>query len=99
MHSPEECFGSLLIILKMKFWHFKAFKTLSGKFFKVSLFLILRMIDFEASKKVDFFIANSKVSQMRIKKYYGEGFSHNNTPLLTIKNLKKLNRKMEIIFW
>jgi len=45
-------------------------KLKSNRFLKLSL-SYLRIADFNASKRVDLFVANSKVSRNRIKKYYG----------------------------
>ena len=71
MHSPGRMFWEPFDYFENEnFGILKPFKRFSGKFLRFPL-SYLRMIDFEASKKVDFFIANSKVSQMRIKKYYG----------------------------
>ncbi len=71
MHSPGRMFWEPFDYFENEnFGALRPFKPLSGKFLRSSL-SYLRMIDFEASKKVDFFIANSKVSQARIKKYYG----------------------------
>ncbi|MFZ2663876.1 MAG: glycosyltransferase, partial [Patescibacteria group bacterium] len=48
----------------------KPIKKLANPFLKLPL-LYLRIADFTVSKKVDKFVANSKVTQKRIKKYYG----------------------------
>ncbi len=71
MHSPGRMFWQPFDYFEDEsFGVFKPLKFLARWFLKLPLSYI-RMKDFEVSKKVDVFIANSKTTQRRIKKYYG----------------------------
>jgi len=71
MHSPGRMFWEPFDYFEREtYGMLKPLKFLSNIFLKIPL-CYLRIADFNASKKVDKFIANSKVSQTRIKKYYG----------------------------
>ena len=71
MHSPGRMFWEPFDYFEDEnFGALKPFKLLARWFLKLPLFYI-RMKDFEVSKKVDVFVANSKTTQKRIKKYYG----------------------------
>ena len=63
MHSPARMFWNTQDYFESEFW--KKFLFLINPF----LFFV-RMNDYIAAQKVDVFIANSKVTQRRIKKYY-----------------------------
>ena len=70
-HSPGRMFWEPFDYFEDEnFGVLKPLKFLAKWFLKLPLSYI-RMKDFEASKKVDIFIANSKITQRRIKKYYG----------------------------
>jgi glycosyltransferase involved in cell wall biosynthesis len=64
----------------------KPLKKLAIPFLSLPL-TYLRIADFNASKKVDKFIANSKVTQERIKKYYGRESDIIN-PFVDLDNFK-----------
>jgi glycosyltransferase involved in cell wall biosynthesis len=70
MHSPGRMFWEPFDYFESEgFGILKPLKFLAGSFLKLPLSYI-RMADLNASKKVDVFLANSKTSQRRIKKYY-----------------------------
>ncbi|MBW6441304.1 glycosyltransferase [Patescibacteria group bacterium] len=71
MNSPGRMFWEPFDYFENESYGFlRPFKLLARKFLKLPLSYI-RMVDFNASKKVDCFFANSRTSQKRIKKYYG----------------------------
>lgn len=67
-HTPTRYFWSHYHEYKnmLEFWGFNFF----AKLFMPKIIHSLRIWDFVASKRVDYFIANSKNTQNRIKKYY-----------------------------
>jgi len=67
-HTPTRYFWSHYFEYK-KMLEF-GFLNIFAKFFIPSIISKLRQWDFLASKRVDYFIANSKNTQNRIKKYY-----------------------------
>ncbi|MDF1682512.1 MAG: hypothetical protein P1U46_01850 [Patescibacteria group bacterium] len=58
----------------------------------------LRIWDFCASVRPDFFIANSKNTQNRIKKYYNRS-SEVIYPCLDIKNINSIEKKEDFYFY
>lgn len=71
MHSPGRMFWEPFDYFEREsFGVFKFIKKPALRFLKFPL-MYIRIKDFEVSKKVDVFLANSRTSQNRIKKYYG----------------------------
>lgn len=73
MNSPGRMFWE-------PFYYFHTGSNWKSKIFKIKNYIlpslsILRMYDRAAAQQVDYFIANSKIPQNRIKKYYGRNSS------------------------
>ena len=62
-HTPPRwLYGYNTSVNLQKYWPVKVYATIVGHF--------LRLYDFQQAQKVDYFIANSKEVQSRIKKFY-----------------------------
>lgn len=71
MHSPGRMFWEPFDYFeKENFGVLKPLKSIFDKILKLPL-LYIKLVDYNASKRVDVFIGNSTASRKRIKKYYG----------------------------
>jgi glycosyltransferase involved in cell wall biosynthesis len=89
MHSPGRMFWESLDYFENEnYGILKPIKKLAIPFLSLPL-TYLRIADFNASKKVDKFIANSKTTQKKIWKYYGRESEIIN-PFVDIDNFKNV---------
>ncbi len=87
MHSPGRMFWEPFDYFENeKYGILQPLKSVSSYFLKLPL-SYLRIADFNASKRVDLFITNSRYSQNRIRKYYGKD-SEIVYPFFDIENIK-----------
>lgn len=85
-HPPRNLYGYPTGSDLQKYWVVRVYATVVNFF--------LRHYDFETSQKVDYFVANSKETARRVKKFYRREATVIYPPIQTL-NLKLKNSKLE----